>query len=100
MSIPRTCLLLLVMAASLARAQQPDSGQPLPTPVWVQTFDQGEVDAKLKGFRTPRGVKLEIVAGQPTVVNPRQFAFADDGTLYFLQWRPGEFRVESSESKL
>src|SRR5262245_39981602 len=98
----RTCLALcLVTATSLVRGQEPDSGrQSLPTPNWVKMFDQGEADGRLKGYRTPRGIKLEVAAQQPAVVNPRLLAFDGDGQPYVIEWRLGELREESQDVAL
>jgi quinoprotein glucose dehydrogenase len=59
-----------------------------PTPDWVQYIDQGENDPRLKGYFTPAGVKVEIVAEEPTVVNPVGMTFGPDGILYVLEWVP------------
>jgi putative membrane-bound dehydrogenase-like protein len=53
-----------------------------------ETIDQGKTDPRLKGYATPKGVRLEIVADHPVVTNPVGMAFAHDGTLYVLEWRP------------
>src|SRR4051812_46210825 len=65
-----------------------------PLPRWIKAddagkqlfIDQGQSDPKLKGFQTPEGIKLEIAADHPTVVNPVGMAFADDGSLVVLEW--------------
>jgi glucose/arabinose dehydrogenase len=49
--------------------------------------DQGKYDSRLKGYFAPQGIKLEIVADHPVVTNPVGMAFADDGTLYVLEWK-------------
>ena len=36
-----------------------------PTPQWVHLIDQGQNDPRLKGYFTPEGVKLEVVADFP-----------------------------------
>ncbi|MBL8798219.1 MAG: HEAT repeat domain-containing protein, partial [Planctomycetia bacterium] len=69
-----------------------------PLPKWIaadkdgkQVFiDQGQFDPRLKGYFTPDGLKLEIVAEAPTVVNPVGMTFGDDGSLYVLEWQPGK----------
>ena len=48
-------------------------------------IDQGDLDPRLKGYKTPEGIKVEIVAENPTVVNPVAMSFADDGTPYVLE---------------
>src|SRR5262249_41772482 len=67
-----------------------------PLPAWLEAkdgkqvlIDQGQYDPRLKGYRTPPGVKVEIVADFPTVVNPVGMTFADDGALLVLEWVPG-----------
>lgn len=61
---------------------------PRPTPKWLRTVDLGTTDPRLKGYRAPEGVKVEIVADSPTVVNPVGLAFDDDGILHVLEWKP------------
>src|SRR5262249_42010099 len=45
---------------------------------------------RLKGYVTPEGLKVEIVAEEPTVINPVGMTFGLDGTLYVLEWVPAE----------
>jgi putative membrane-bound dehydrogenase-like protein len=93
---------VLVLTAALFAAPEPkfDYNQPQspakPLPKWIKAdngkqvfIDQGTNDPRLKGMRTPEGVKVEIVADFPTVVNPVGMTFADDGTPYVLEWLPG-----------
>ena len=61
---------------------------PRPKPKWLKIIDQGTNDPRLKGYFTPEGIKVEIVAEAPTVVNPVGMTFADDGTPFVLEWRP------------
>lgn len=68
-----------------SRPQSP----PKPVPAWVKMIDQGTNDARLKGYFTPEGIKVEIVADFPAVTNPVGMTFAEDGTLLVLEWRPG-----------
>src|SRR5262249_54447757 len=70
-----------------AELAQPQSA-PRPKPDWVKYVDQGENDPRLKGYITPEGLKVEIVAESPTVVNPVGMTFGPDGTLYVLEWVP------------
>ena len=68
------CALLIFTVVS-SHAQHPDVGRPqsadLVKPKFITQFiDQGEFDPRLKGYVTPKGMKLEIVADYPTVVNP------------------------------
>jgi quinoprotein glucose dehydrogenase len=70
--------LLSVWAASGANAQSPP-------PAWAEMFDQGEVDPRLKGISTPRGIKFEIVAEGAAVGSPLAMTFDERGTLFVLQ---------------
>jgi putative membrane-bound dehydrogenase-like protein len=78
---------------------QPQS-PPLPAPKWLKIIDQGANDPRLKGYLTPEGVKVEVVAEAPAVVNPVGMAFADDGTPFVLEWRPspGDEKAEKPET--
>jgi quinoprotein glucose dehydrogenase len=67
--------------------QQPQF-PPKPAPDGLKFIDQGQLDPRLKGYFTPEGFKLEIVAEEPTVINPVGMAFGTDGTLYVLEWLP------------
>ncbi|MGD9646019.1 MAG: PVC-type heme-binding CxxCH protein [Pirellulales bacterium] len=64
-----------------------DETESRPAPAWVQMIDQGSLDPRLAGIHTPAGVRVEIVAEEPAVVNPVGIAFAEDGTPYVLEWR-------------
>ncbi len=64
---------------------QPQS-PPKPTPAWVKMIDQGKNDPRLKGYFSPLGLKVEIVADAPQVINPVGMTFGNDGTLYVLEW--------------
>jgi quinoprotein glucose dehydrogenase len=63
--------------------------KPLPFP--VKMIDQGQYDPKLKGYYTPEGFRLDIVASDPVIVNPVGLTFAPDGTLFVLEWKPDPF---------
>lgn len=78
----RLAVLLTALGATPGRATDD-----IPTPAWVKMIDQGANDPRLKGYRTPEGVKVEIVAEAPVVQAPEAIAFGDDGTLYALDWR-------------
>ncbi len=66
------------------------SSPPRPAPKWLKFIDQGVNDKRLKGYITPEGIKVEIVADAPTVINPVGMTFATDGTPYVLEWRPDQ----------
>jgi quinoprotein glucose dehydrogenase len=59
-----------------------------PEPKDLLFVDQGQFDPRLKGYVTPEGFKLEIVADAPTVINPVGMTFGPDGTLFVLEWIP------------
>jgi glucose/arabinose dehydrogenase len=69
-------------------------------PKWFKPADQGDADPRLKGYVTPEGVKVEVVAEHPTVTNPVALTFGDDGTLYVVEWRspPGDEVRETPET--
>ncbi len=59
----------------------------LPAPDWVRLIDQGTSDPRLAGLYAPAGVRVQIVAEEPAVVNPVGIRFDDAGNLYVLEWR-------------
>lgn len=71
-------------APQFAQPQSP----PKPAPFEVKYVDQATFDPRLKGLLAPEGFVVELVADAPTVVNPVGIAFAPDGTLFALEWRP------------
>jgi len=71
-------------AADLMAIQSP----PKPIPVGMTFIDQGQFDPRLKGYKTPDGFKVEIVATEPTIINPVGMTFGPDGTMYVLEWCP------------
>ena len=72
-----------------AIGESPDAIPSKPAPPWLKVIDQGDLDPRLKGYKTPEGVKVEIVAEEPTVVNPVCMAFADDGAPTSSNGGPG-----------
>jgi putative membrane-bound dehydrogenase-like protein len=99
---PAAFTALAVLSAAVAAPPGSDvaapQSPPRPIPEWLTTpswfghtgqrvIDQGRHDPRLKGYVTPEGIKVEIVADFPTVVNPVGMAFADDGTPFVLEWR-------------
>ena len=71
-----------------------------PTPEWVRMQDQvgnnQNADQRLKGLRTPAGVTVEIVAEEPTVVDPVAMTFGDDGALFVLEWREATEQIDTT----
>lgn len=57
-----------------------------PTPAWVKLIDHGQFDPRLKGYVAPEGVKIDIVADAPEIINPVGMTFDVDGNLYILEW--------------
>jgi quinoprotein glucose dehydrogenase len=73
--------------ADFAQPQSAAKAKPFP----IQTVDQGTNDPRLKGYVTPAGFKLEIVATDPAVVNPVGMTFAPDGRLFVIEWAPDPY---------
>ena len=84
----------LLVAVGFVAAQNPPARNDLnfqqspakPTPDWVKIVDHGQYDPRLKGYFAPEGIKIEIVAEAPDVINPVGMTFDADGTLYVLEW--------------
>ena len=80
------------LAAQPASETKTDFTKPespmLPMPKGMKFVDQGKFDPRLKGYRTPEGFKVEIVADAPTIINPVGMRFGPDGTLFVLEWTP------------
>src|SRR5688500_6012751 len=58
-----------------------------PAPAWVEIVDQGEADPKLAGLKTPKGIKVEVIAEEPVSINPVGLSFDDSGNAYVIEWR-------------
>ena len=76
-----------VVPPDFAQPQSP----PKPAPFPIKYIDQGQFDPRLKGYTTPEGFKLEIVATDPVIINPVGMTFAPDGTLFVLEWAPDPY---------
>jgi len=92
-----------VLLCGTASAQTPpkaeylkDEMAALPTPGWVRMVDHGEADPQLKGMRAPEGVQIDIVASDPTIIDPVGMTFADDGSLYVLEWREATDQIDTT----
>lgn len=90
---------LLVSATGFA--QEPDfdynkvQSSPRPAPEWVKIIDQGAKNPELAGYHTPEGIKVEVIATEPAIVDPVGMRFSEDGTLNILEWVKGK-RAEQS----
>ena len=87
--------LILAMHCACSAWAQPadDFNQPefpaRPKPAWVELIDLKDGDPRLAGLFAPRGIRVEIVAQEPAVINPERLAFSEDGTLHILQKAAG-----------
>ena len=52
--------------------------------------DLGNQDARLKGHYGMPGFKVQIVAAEPTIIDPTAMAFDDQGRLYVAEWRKAD----------
>ncbi len=57
-----------------------------PEPDWLKLIDHGQYDARLKGYFAPDGLKIDIAADAPDIINPAGMTFGPDGTLYVIEW--------------
>lgn len=96
--VNHTRFLILFAVCSLARIAWVDEpfdymqyeSPPRPAPGWVEMVDLGEKDPALAGYRAPAGVKVEVVAREPDVINPVGMRFSDDGSLLVIEWKVGQ----------
>jgi quinoprotein glucose dehydrogenase len=99
----RTLLLfLLPLLAAFPCASgawgQADESKPAPAAKGPVFIDQGGADARLKGYRTPAGFKVEVAA-EGTFGNAVALTFADDGAPHVIEWRfAGEKLQEHAET--
>jgi quinoprotein glucose dehydrogenase len=54
-------------------------------PAGLGMIDQGQHDARLKGYFASQGIKVEIVAAEPAVQGPIALTFDAEGMLYVLE---------------
>lgn len=69
--------------AEFAQPQSPTRPEPFP----IKLVDQGRYDPNLKGYYLPDGFRMEVVLGEPDVINPVGMTFSPDGNLFVLEWR-------------
>ena len=84
-------LWILLACGTAMRAEDPvellqDTSAPIPTPSWAQDVDLGAQDPALAGYKSLDGLRVEVVASEPLVVNPMGMRFDDDGSLLVLRW--------------
>ncbi len=83
-------LVVLVLPAFSQTPARPDlvfqQSPAKPEPDWLKLIDHGQYDARLKGYFAPEGLKIDIVADAPDVINPVGMTFGPDGSLYVLEW--------------
>jgi quinoprotein glucose dehydrogenase len=90
----KTVASLVLVLACIVSAQGQPGKQDLnfqqsparPAPDWIKIVDHGQYDPRLKGYFAPEGIKIEIVADAPEIINPVGMTFDIDGTLYVLEW--------------
>jgi quinoprotein glucose dehydrogenase len=68
-----------------------------PAPKWLKIIDQGAQNPRLKGYWLPEGIRAEIVAENPVVINPVGMTFGLEGAPYVLEWRAGDGGKEAPE---
>src|SRR5688500_2598593 len=86
--------MVLVFAGVFAPAGEKSPA--LEQPSWLKVVDLGGSDPRLKGYKAPEGVKVEIVTEAPAVINPVGMAFDEDGRPHVLEWARG---VEGDEKE-
>ncbi len=58
----------------------------------------GRFDPRLNGHYAPKGFKVQVIAAEPTIVDPTAMAFADDGTLYVAEWKQADRTFDTWET--
>ena len=70
-----------VLAAPRARAQTgPAEGK-------EGLVELSKFDERLKGHYAPKGFKVQIIAAEPTIIDPTGMAFDDGGNLFVSEWK-------------
>ncbi len=60
--------------------------------------DSSPADPRLQGLRATKGVKVRLIAAEPTIVDPAAMAFDDQGNLFVAEWKPAERSIETWET--
>jgi hypothetical protein len=58
----------------------------------------GKDDPRLKGHYAPKGCKVQVIAAEPTIVDPTGMAFDDQGNLYVAQWKNADHMYDTWET--
>ncbi|MBX6313248.1 MAG: hypothetical protein IRY99_10100 [Isosphaeraceae bacterium] len=57
--------------------------------------DLGRFDERLKGHYAPKGFKVQIIASEPTIIDPTGMAFDDQGNLYVAEWKKADHMLDT-----
>jgi len=60
--------------------------------------EPARADARLKGYRVPKGFKVQVAAAEPALEGPTAMAFDDAGSLYVAEWRGSDRAFETWEN--
>lgn len=80
------CVLTLAWFMTLA-VHSPAFAQVGPAEGREGLVELGDQDPRLKGHYAVPGFKVQIVAAEPTIIDPTAMAFDDQGRLYVAEWR-------------
>jgi quinoprotein glucose dehydrogenase len=89
------CLLALSMVLSLPGAGAAQTG---PAEGKAGLVELGGDDPRLKGHYAPKGFKVQIVAAEPTIIDPTGLAFDDQGRLYVSEWKLADHMYDTWET--
>lgn len=81
---------LAMMSASCALFTHQLMAQVGPAEGREGLVDLGNQDPRLKGHYGVPGFKVQIVAAEPTIIDPTAMAFDDQGRLYVAEWRKAD----------
>jgi quinoprotein glucose dehydrogenase len=83
-------ILLAVFAAGRAQAGPAEGTAGL--------VELGDQDPRLKGHYAPKGFKVQIIAAEPTIIDPTGMAFDDRGNLYVSEWKQADHMFDTWET--
>lgn len=81
---------LSTIAFVLALSIQKSPAQVGPAEGREGLVELGDQDPRLKGHYGVPGFKVQIVAAEPTIIDPTAMAFDDQGRLYVAEWRKAD----------